>query len=382
MRIGAVRLQPREPFEWSSGLRAPIYCDNRLTLAHPEIRAMIASGFQAHLKSEGLRPEIIAGTATAGIPHAALLAERMNAPLAYVRPEAKGHGHGKQIEGKVEAGRRVVLVEDLVSTGGSSLAAVEALRGAGAEVLTVLAIFSYGLDAAVEAFRKSDVPLHTLTSLGELLEAARGSLSEQDMRAVKEWRSDPQAWSARRRSEPSQPLGDDVKESRGPKNSPELNPIESPEAAVAELLTSRGLTLAVAESCTGGLVLDRLTDISGASDYLRGGIVAYSNEIKEQQLAVELGALQRYGAVSEAVARQMARGAREQLRADVGVATTGIAGPTGGGPEKPVGAVWIAVDAGENALARRFRFDGDRRSNKRMFADAAFESLREVLEKN
>ena len=196
--IEAVLLRPEAPFTWSSGLQSPIYCDNRLTMAHPRIRRAIRDGFAACIEAHGLSFDVIAGTATAGIPHAAWLAERLGAPMAYIRSSAKGHGRENQIEGRIAAGQQVLVIEDLVSTGGSALDAVAAVRAAGAEVPAVLAIFSYGLDAAAEAFAEAHVPLHTLTDFPTLLQVAvaRGALSEDELSTLQNWRRDPEGWPA------------------------------------------------------------------------------------------------------------------------------------------------------------------------------------------
>jgi len=199
LTIGAVALRPEQPFTWSSGLRAPIYCDTRRTLAYPRIRTAICDDF-AHLAgAHDLVPATIAGTATAGIPHAAWLADRLHQPMAYVRSEAKSHGRKNQIEGIVAEGDSVLVVEDLISTGGSALNAVAALRDAGADVQAVLAIFSYELDAAAAAFEDADVPLHALTGYRTLLRVAReqDDLSDTALETLQAWRRDPDAWSAR-----------------------------------------------------------------------------------------------------------------------------------------------------------------------------------------
>jgi orotate phosphoribosyltransferase len=195
--IGAVRFSPDEPFTWTSGLRSPIYCDNRLTIGHPGVRRRIAEGFAAFIEANSLRPEIIAGTATAGIPHAAWLAEMTGLPLVYVRSSAKGHGAGRQIEGPFEPGSRVVLVEDLVSTGGSSVAAVKALRSAGLEVSHVIAIFSYELPAATAAFQDAGIPATSLTTINALLEVAgeTGTLDAESIESIRRWQRDPTVWS-------------------------------------------------------------------------------------------------------------------------------------------------------------------------------------------
>ena len=197
--IGAVALAPEAPFEWSSGLRAPVYCDNRKTLAHPQVRRRIADGFAKALKQQAPEaPTLVAGTATAGIPHAALLATRLSLPLSYVRSAAKGHGTGRRIEGGAPAGQRVVVIEDLVSTGQSALEAARALSRAGAEVTGVLAIFSYRLRAAEDAFAEAPWLLHSLTDLPALLEVAEaeGPLDEDQLHTLRRWQRDPEGWSA------------------------------------------------------------------------------------------------------------------------------------------------------------------------------------------
>ena len=192
-----MKLRPGDPFTWSSGLVAPIYCDNRLTMAHPPVRRALRDGFTDVLHSAGLLPATIAGTATAGIPHAAWLAEATEQPMAYVRSSAKGHGTGARIEGRVGRGDDVVVLEDLISTGGSALDAVAALREAGATVRAVLAIFSYQLDTADDAFRAADVSRHVLTDFETLIEVAhdRERLSDAEHAVLREWRADPEAWS-------------------------------------------------------------------------------------------------------------------------------------------------------------------------------------------
>ena len=195
LTIGAVDLRPDDPFTWSSGLRAPIYCDNRKTLAHPPVRRAICDGFVEAVRTHAMTPATIAGTATAGIPHAAWLADRLDQPMAYVRSSAKGHGRENRIEGEVEAGAPVI--EDLISTGTSALSAVEALREHGAVVRGVLAIFSYEFDRAATAFREADVPLHVLTGFSTLLDVAttQGDLRRDQVQTLQAWRADPEAWS-------------------------------------------------------------------------------------------------------------------------------------------------------------------------------------------
>lgn len=199
LEIGAVSLRPESPFTWASGLKSPIYCDNRLTMAYPHVRHAITDGFAALLAEQHVSPHAVAGTATAGIPHAAWLAERLDLPMAYVRSAAKAHGQGKRIEGLIKPGQDVIVVEDLVSTGESSVAAVEAVQEAGATVLGVCAIFTYGLPQSQAVFERIGVPLHTLTNYKTLVDVA---VSEQKLdRALLdtllEWQQDPAGWSHR-----------------------------------------------------------------------------------------------------------------------------------------------------------------------------------------
>ena len=189
LNIGAVELRPDEPFTWSSGMKSPIYCDNRLTMSYPEIRREIAQGLAELIRSHYPEAEVIAGTATAGIPHAAWVSERLGLPMVYVRSKPKNHGRGNLIEGKITAGQKAVVIEDLISKGGSCLQAAEALKEAGVEVLGVAAIFSYGLPQAKEALDGAGVPFHTLTDFPALTEAAekQGKISREQLPALKEW---------------------------------------------------------------------------------------------------------------------------------------------------------------------------------------------------
>ncbi|MDP2877381.1 MAG: orotate phosphoribosyltransferase [Holophaga sp.] len=198
LEVGAVRLSPRDPFTWASGLKAPIYCDNRQLLGDPALRSQIVEAL-AQRASE-VSPTLIAGTSTAGIPWAALVADRLNLPMSYVRPEPKKHGMGRQVEGPNTQGHRVVLLEDLISTGGSSLKCVEGLRAEGAEVLEILALFSYGLPVAEAAFVASNVPLRVLATFDELAQRAeaKGILVGDDRASLGEWRRDAGAWSKAR----------------------------------------------------------------------------------------------------------------------------------------------------------------------------------------
>lgn len=196
LNIGAVALRPDEPFTWTSGIKSPIYCDNRLTMAYPEVRERIAEGFAELIRSRYPETEVIAGTATAGIPHAAWVAQKLNLPMAYIRDKAKGHGKQNQIEGLIQEGQKVVVIEDLISTGGSSLKAALAVREVGAEPLAVLAIFSYQLDRAVSAFAEENVPLDTLSNYTALMQTALelGTVQESQIELLKSWREDPSSF--------------------------------------------------------------------------------------------------------------------------------------------------------------------------------------------
>jgi orotate phosphoribosyltransferase len=199
LTINAVALKPNEPFTWTSGLRSPIYCDNRLTLSYPEVRKAIAQGLQAIILEKYPAAEVIAGTATAGIPHAAWVSDLLNLPMCYVRSKAKGHGKGNQIEGKVEKGQKVVVVEDLISTGGSVITAVQALREAGCEVLGVVSIFTYGLEKGKEAFQQEEIQSESLTDFANLVEVAieMGYISKNDQESLLSWSDAPSEWSKR-----------------------------------------------------------------------------------------------------------------------------------------------------------------------------------------
>ncbi|MFO7923287.1 MAG: orotate phosphoribosyltransferase [Bacteroidales bacterium] len=196
LQINAIKLEPAKPFLWSSGWHSPIYCDNRLVLSFPETRNLIKESF-CELISE-LYPSVtlIAGVATGAVAHGALVADRLNLPFAYVRPKPKEHGLANMIEGKVTAGDRVVVIEDLVSTGKSSLMAVESLRSAGCDIMGMVAIFTYGFDIAAANFRDHSCELHTLTDYSTLIEEARdaGAISEQHTATLREWRDDPAGW--------------------------------------------------------------------------------------------------------------------------------------------------------------------------------------------
>lgn len=189
LKIRAVALSPNEPFTWASGLKSPIYCDNRLTLSYPEVRKEIARGLKHLIEENFPGVEVIAGTATAGIPHAAWVSELLNLPMCYVRSKAKGHGKGNQIEGKVEKGQKVVVVEDLISTGGSVITAVNALREAGCDVLGVVSIFTYELEKGKEQLEKAGIEAYSLTDFSTLIAVAEkmGYIKEEDLKTLNAW---------------------------------------------------------------------------------------------------------------------------------------------------------------------------------------------------
>ncbi|WLR43596.1 orotate phosphoribosyltransferase [Bacillus carboniphilus] len=193
LEIEAVALQPNDPFTWSSGIKSPIYCDNRLTLSYPEVRSFIADKLSMMVKEKFPEAEMIAGTATAGIPHAAFVSERLTLPMCYVRGSAKSHGKGKQIEGKILKGQKVVVIEDLISTGGSSLNAVQTLQKEGTDVLGVIAIFSYNLEKANQAFAEANIPYYSLSNFDSLLKVAQKqeTIAEKDVDRLMLWKQDP-----------------------------------------------------------------------------------------------------------------------------------------------------------------------------------------------
>lgn len=196
LEIKAVILNAAEPFTWASGIKSPIYCDNRKTLSHPKVRNFIKTSFSDLIDDEFGNTDVIAGVATAGIPHGALVADVLNLPFVYVRDKPKGHGLENQIEGKLEPGQRVFVIEDLISTGGSSLKAVEALRAAGAEVVGLGAIFTYGFPQAKEAFEQANCKAVTLTNYDTLLDIAlrNNYIKQGELDTLKAWKENPQAW--------------------------------------------------------------------------------------------------------------------------------------------------------------------------------------------
>ena len=197
LSIKAVSLSPDQPFTWASGLHSPIYCDNRITLSDPRTRGLIAEGLATLVTENFTHVDVVAGTATAGIAHAALAADRLGTPMAYVRSAPKDHGKGNQIEGRIEPGSSVVMVEDLISTGGSVIEAAKAVERAGSTVAGVLAIFSYELERGHQAFAQTGWPLFTLSNYPTLIEvaAANQAITPDQLAALKTWSADPQAWS-------------------------------------------------------------------------------------------------------------------------------------------------------------------------------------------
>lgn len=195
LKVGAVELNPTDLFTWASGIKSPIYCDTRLTISYPEARKQIAKGLAGKIKEHFPEVEVVAGTATAGIPHAAWVSDLLELPMVYVRSKPKDHGRGNQIEGKVEPGQKVVVVEDIISTGGSSLKAVEALREAGCDVVGVVCVYTYNLPKAEEAFDKAGVKYISLTNFDYLIEAASetGAIKPEDIPFLKNWHADLKA---------------------------------------------------------------------------------------------------------------------------------------------------------------------------------------------
>ena len=196
LQINAIKLNPKNPFTWASGWKSPIYCDNRMILSFPPIRNYIREEFAKNIEKLYGKPDVIAGVATGAIGIGILVAEYLGLPFVYVRPEPKNHGRQNQIEGFFQKGQSVVVVEDLISTGGSSLKAVEALRDAGANVKGMVAIFSYGFDLAKENFSSANVQLNTLGNYETLLNLAtdKNYITEEEQLALQEWRTNPSAW--------------------------------------------------------------------------------------------------------------------------------------------------------------------------------------------
>ncbi len=193
LSIGAVFLRPEQPFTWASGIKSPIYCDNRLTLSAPEVRGHVEDGLAEIVRTKFPEAEVLMGTSTAGIAHAAITATILNMPMGYVRSGSKDHGRGNQIEGKLEAGQKVVVIEDLISTGGSCIEVVEALRAAGAEVLGVASIFTYGMQKGIDRMAAANVINYSLSNLDTLAEvaAAEGYIRAEDQERLIKFRNNP-----------------------------------------------------------------------------------------------------------------------------------------------------------------------------------------------
>lgn len=198
LQVNAIKLSPKEPFTWASGWKSPIYCDNRIILSFPPIRNYVRETMAKHIERQYGKPDAIAGVATGAIGIGMLVAEYLNLPFIYVRPDAKGHGRKNQIEGFIEKGQNVVVVEDLISTGKSSLNAVKALRDGGINVKGMVAIFTYGFEVSKENFEKENVTLHTLGNYESLLEQALQTnyIAESELELLTEWNSNPSEWNA------------------------------------------------------------------------------------------------------------------------------------------------------------------------------------------
>ncbi|WJQ79592.1 orotate phosphoribosyltransferase [Brevibacillus brevis] len=196
LEIGAVHLRPEQPFTWTSGIKSPIYCDNRITMSYPHVRRAVAKAFADLIKEQYPDAQVVAGTATAGIPHAAWVAELLDLPMIYVRDKAKGHGRQNQIEGALAAGQKVVVIEDLISTGGSSLKAAQAVQAEGGEVLGVVAIFSYQFPDAQALFEEAGIPCSTISNYTALLKVAseQGVITSEQEKVLGEWRKSPRTF--------------------------------------------------------------------------------------------------------------------------------------------------------------------------------------------
>ncbi len=196
LQIKAIKLQPEQPFTWASGWKSPIYCDNRKTLSYPQIRTFIRQQFVSLINDKFAMPDVIAGVATGGIAIGALVAQEMGLPFVYVRSEAKKHGLTNMIEGEIEAGQNVVVIEDLISTAGSSIKAVEALREKGCNVKGMVAIFTYGFDVATEQLKNANCVTNTLCDYNTLIEVAlkHQYINQNDLESLKQWRENPSIW--------------------------------------------------------------------------------------------------------------------------------------------------------------------------------------------
>ena len=198
LQINAIKLKPQEPFTWASGWQSPIYCDNRIVLSFPPVRNFIREEMAKFIEREYGKPDVIAGVATGAIGIGMLVAEYLGLPFVYVRPEAKKHGRQNQIEGFIQKGQNVVVVEDLISTGKSSLNAVKALKAAEVNVKGMIAIFSYGFEVASDNFKNANVTLHTLSNYENLLQQAVDTnyITEKDLETLSDWNANPSEWNA------------------------------------------------------------------------------------------------------------------------------------------------------------------------------------------
>ena len=196
LAVEAVFLSPNDPFTWASGIKSPIYCDNRITISYPKVRKQIAQGLADKIKAQFPDVEVIAGAATGGVPHAAWVADILDLPMGYIRAKARDHGKGKQIEGRIKKGQKMVIIEDLISTGGSVLGTCEAAKKEGADVLGVAAIFTYELPKGLANFEAAGIPLVTLTNYSTLIEVALESdyINNDELALLKAWKEDPENW--------------------------------------------------------------------------------------------------------------------------------------------------------------------------------------------
>ncbi len=196
LKINAVTLSPNEPFTWASGIKAPIYTDNRITISFPEVRTHIADGLSELIHNKFPEAKVIGGVATAGIPHAAIVADKMNLPMIYVRSKPKDHGRGKQMEGSIDENAPIVLIDDLLSTGKSVLNAAQALKNEGYNVIGVVAIFSYELPDSTKNFKEAGIEFDTLTNYSTIIEQAKSenSISDDELVVLRKWRDDPWNW--------------------------------------------------------------------------------------------------------------------------------------------------------------------------------------------
>ena len=194
--IKAVFLQPTDPFTWASGIKSPIYTDNRITISYPEVRRRIAQGFADRIRAEFPDVEVIAGAATGGVPHAAWVAEILDLPMVYIRSKAKDHGAGNQVEGRITKNQKMVIIEDLISTGGSVIGTAEAASREGADVLGVAAIFTYELPRGIENFEKANLPLITLSNYSDLIEIAKviGYVDADELELLKKFKQNQNTW--------------------------------------------------------------------------------------------------------------------------------------------------------------------------------------------